>query len=1051
MKKIPAFTILLLMAVAAVLGLFSLPMLNVQYAPPVADDSITVSYSWAEASERIVEAEVTSKIEGILSGIKNVSSVSSISEKGEGSVTLSFHKKTDMASARLEVASCIRNIYNNLPKGVSYPSISLNMRGERNRTALSYIIKSPLPSIEIEKFVSSRMIFPISAVDGVEKVSFWGASPYELEITFDSNIAEAEGITTDRILSSFNSWFSSELLGMVFSDGEILGLRLKSRGSDDIGEMPIMNKSGRIIHLRDFAEWKYKETSPSSYFRINGLNTILLSVDVSPFTNFLKTTGKVKDCMEELQQSFPEDITVNLNYDSSEYISSELDKLYFRTALCILILLLFVYVVSRSFHYLFIISTTLAVNISVAIVFYNIFSIPVHIYTLAGITVSLGIIIDTSIVMAGHYSYYRNKTVFSALLGATATTIGALCVIILLPDKDKANLEDFAKVIIINLSVALLTAYLFVPSLIDRFPVHSENKFRSLRRMRHIVKWSRFYVSYIEKGQRRRWLYILALVAAFGVPLFLLPEKTAEKIPQEERSFFQNAYNAIMSWRPYAKNKKVVDNIAGTSFALFKKSLDRADFYREPGRDALYVRAGMSEGCSVGQLNEVVKSMENYLSLFSEIEMFSTKIYSFDDAEIQIIFRQEYENTTFPSELKSKVMSMASNLGGATWRVWGVNESYFNNNINSSYKSNRIALKGYNYDELSNYADKLIDYIGQNRRVSCPERITGYGTFAGTEFSLKYDFEKMAAMGVRPQSYYKKLRSVLYSIKFPAIKTENGMTPVVLQSSMKDDFDLWHVLNSPVMADSVQVKLSEIGAIEKKRANLPIIKRNQSYEINIGFDFIGSYKLAKSYMDETVKHFNNEVLPIGYKAESISHSSFGGTGNMSYAALILLVIAVIYVMCSVTFESLRFPFAVILMIPLSFIGVFLVFGLSDFIFDKGGFAAFVMLGGIVVNAGIYLVNAFQNDRSRRSDVRKYVKAFNHKMVPIMLTIISTILGLVPFLFDGPEEVFWFPFAAGTISGMFFSVIALLFYLPVFMFSKKNSGLKNSLHLKSLKE
>ena len=83
------------------------------------------------------------------------------------------------------------------------------------------------------------------------------------------------------------------------------------------------------------------------------------------------------------------------------------------------------------------------------------------------------------------------------------------------------------------------------------------------------------------------------------------------------------------------------------------------------------------------------------------------------------------------------------------------------------------------------------------------------------------------------------------------------MTPVVLQSSMKDDFDLWHVLNSPVMADSVQVKLSEIGAIEKKRANLPIIKRNQSYEINIGFDFIGSYKLAKSYMDETVKHFND--------------------------------------------------------------------------------------------------------------------------------------------------------------------------------------------------
>lgn len=76
-------------------------------------------------------------------------------------------------------------------------------------------------------------------------------------------------------------------------------------------------------------------------------------------------------------------------------------------------------------------------------------------------------------------------------------------------------------------------------------------------------------------------------------------------------------------------------------------------------------------------------------------------------------------------------------------------------------------------------------------------------------------------------------------------------------------------------------------------------------------------------------------------------------------------------------------------------------------FDQGGFAALVMLSGIVVNAGIYIVNAYRQDRSRRSDVRKYVRAFNHKITAIMLTIVSTVLGLVPFLFDGPDEVFCF--------------------------------------------
>lgn len=95
----------------------------------------------------------------------------------------------------------------------------------------------------------------------------------------------------------------------------------------------------------------------------------------------------------------------------------------------------------------------------------------------------------------------------------------------------------------------------------------------------------------------------------------------------------------------------------------------------------------------------------------------------------------------------------------------------------------------------------------------------------------------------------------------------------------------------------------------------------------------------------------------------------------------------------------------------------------------------VMLSGIVVNAGIYLANAYMNDRSRRPVIRKYVRAFNHKITAIMLTIISTVLGLVPFLFDGPEEVFWFPLAVGTIAGMLFSTIALFLYFPVFFTEK----------------
>ena len=101
-----------------------------------------------------------------------------------------------------------------------------------------------------------------------------------------------------------------------------------------------------------------------------------------------------------------------------------------------------------------------------------------------------------------------------------------------------------------------------------------------------------------------------------------------------------------------------------------------------------------------------------------------------------------------------------------------------------------------------------------------------------------------------------------------------------------------------------------------------------------------------------------------------------------------------------------------------------------------------MLSGITVNAGIYLVSEYLHTRPsgasrHRPDtaVRTYIKAFDRKIVPISLTILSTILGLVPFLFDGPKEVFWFAFAIGTIAGMAFSILALILFLPVFALKK----------------
>ena len=110
--------------------------------------------------------------------------------------------------------------------------------------------------------------------------------------------------------------------------------------------------------------------------------------------------------------------------------------------------------------------------------------------------------------------------------------------------------------------------------------------------------------------------------------------------------------------------------------------------------------------------------------------------------------------------------------------------------------------------------------------------------------------------------------------------------------------------------------------------------------------------------------------------------------------------------------------------------MFLVFGFSGWNFDQGGYASLIMLSGLVVNAGIYILHEYR-------EMKVYVRAFNHKIIPIFLTVVSTILGLVPFLLDGTNEVFWFAFAVGTMCGLVFSLFALIFIMPVWLKPERN--------------
>jgi len=179
---------------------------------------------------------------------------------------------------------------------------------------------------------------------------------------------------------------------------------------------------------------------------------------------------------------------------------------------------------------------------------------------------------------------------------------------------------------------------------------------------------------------------------------------------------------------------------------------------------------------------------------------------------------------------------------------------------------------------------------------------------------------------------------------------------------------------------------------------------------------------------------NKNEMPIGYRAESTQNYYNSNKEMVSYSWLIFLVTVIIFIICSVLFESLLRPFAIILTVPASFIGVFLTFYLFDFNFDQGVYASFVLITGLVVNSSIYLLNELDHITNKKRNLttpKNYVKAFSRKIIPILLTIGSTILGLIPFMIFGIQEPFWFALAAGTSGGLIFSIVVIVVFLPIF--------------------
>lgn len=1065
-SKASAFTLIVAFISVALVGLALVPLLPVKLNPSRTLPGFSVWFGMGGTSARVVEMTATSKLEAMLARVKGIQSISSTSGNGWGSINVSLDKHADAAVARFEASTIIRQTWPELPAGVSYPYIQMASPEQKSQGPfIAFTINAPATPSLIQKYAEEHIKTRLAQLPGIYKINVSGATPMEWRLEYDYEQLRALGVSTDEISQAVGLHYQKEFLGtydveQAASGKEWIRLVLMPEHDNrefDAGQIQVKVKDGRIIRLDELVKVVRMEEQPQSYYRINGLNSIYLSVVAEEAANQLELSKKVQACMDDIRLSLPAGYEIHTSYDTTEFIHDELNKIYLRTGVTVAILLLFVLLITFSPKYLFLIVTSLTVNMAIAVIFYYVFGLEMQLYSLAGITVSLNLVIDNTIVMSDHYLRCKNRKAFMSVLAATLTTMGALVIIFFLDERIRLNLQDFAAVVMINLGVSLLVALFFVPSLIDKIGLKRRRKssltgvkrkwkmgntrflgwLRSKMR-RGPVYFCHFYRWLIQRLCRWRIAVCLLLLLAFGLPVFLLPEK------MDGDGKWAEIYNKTLGTPTYKeKVKPIVDKALGGSLRLFVQKVYEGSYFTRNEEVVLYADANLPNGSTLEQMNTLIKRMETYLSEFKEIKQFQTSVESARRASISIRFTKENQKSGFPYTLKANMISKALQLGGGDWSIYGLQDQGFSNSVRENAGSFRVKMYGYNYDELYSWATKLKEVLLSHRRI---REVTVGSNFSWwkddyQEFYFELDKQRMIGAGIGAGELFAAIRPIYgRNQEIGSVVTEDGTEKIKLSSRQSD---IWAMQYYPFRVGDKEYKLAELAKVEKGQMPQEVAKENQQYRLCLQYEYIGASEQGNKLLKKDLEEFN-ELLPMGYKAEAESNNwSWGGGANKQYR-LLLIVIAIIFFITSILFNSLKQPLAIIFVIPISYIGVFLTFYWFKLNFDQGGFASFILLCGITVNASIYILNEYNAIRKRfpcLSSLRAYVKAWNTKVIPIFLTVVSTILGFIPFMVGAEKEGFWFPLAAGTIGGLVMSVIGVFIFLPVLTLNKKKMMVK----------
>lgn len=937
-----------------------------------------------------VESMVTSLIEEAVGSVSHLKTMYSTSREAESRVTLQFEAGTDMNFAALEVREKFSKIEDKLPKEIEKPVIAKYDEDEAPIMVLA--LNSDVLEPEKMRDLADEKLKPLlSRVTGVANVRIFGGREKKILVELDQRKMQAYDIAIRRVMEVLGANNYNVLAGGISKGGIKYNIRAlgEFNSIEEIGNIGVATTvHGSIVRLNEIADIKDSYLEPQDYARLNLSQNIAIYIKKESQANTIAVTTRIDKVMRDFHAGLPERLQKELHYsvinNSGLFIKNAINDVQGSLLIGGLLAMFIIWLFLNDWRLTAVISVSIPLSLLGTFIAMDFMGISINVMTLSGLTLAIGILVDSSIVVLENISKRRadglkfmdaiisgSEEVWLSLLASTVTTIAVFLPIIFIDKEIRLVYQGLAFTVTASLLASLFVALTIVPTLSAKMAKNSRVS-RSL------------------------------------VPI----------------SFLKKKYKRFLVWT--LRDRSIVFLGIGILFLVSTTSLLRMNFDIPSSmkENEFAVIILPPPGVNLNTNDTVVSDLENILNGYSDVESISSTVRKDEPRLFVTLVDKEMREMT-KKEIMDDIRAQGKELAEEVHSDYGVIVDE-----GASVDANKqlvVNVFGYDDETLEKLANVVANKLGE---------VPGLGNILMTdlrkrpEYSLVIDKGRAALFGLTVQDVSEIVHNQVRGMQPTKYRYRGREVETIARLREEDRKTLDDIMKLVLPTPRGEsILLGQVASLVPSDGPTSIDRKDKYRYVFV------KARIFEGGLEEKALEAAEKLDAIEFPKDYFWR--YGGQypqlvkGKNQMTIAIVITIVLIYMILASLFQSYYQPFIILITVPLATIGVWIALTLADQPLSQSVLLGVLMLSGIVVNNAIILIDHTNWLRSNGvSKIKAVINAASDRLRPILMTTLSTVLGFAPLAFGWSESSeLWRPLAVTVIGGLLSSTILTLFIIP----------------------